>query len=297
MTSHSQVAILGGTSLVATFLMPRLSPQGWQIIVAARRSIAVAPGCRLVDFASLPASLAALPGPVTIISLLPLPILVETLPDLGPVKAVVALGSTSRFSKAHSADPAECASARTLEDAETALAAWSHLTQTPFTLLRPTLVYDLDRDRNLARMARVIRRFGVLPLARPASGLRQPIHADDVAKAIIGAIDNPAAANQSFNIAGGERLTYRSMVERVFKAVGRSPRFLMLPTDLLRFAFRAAGWLGLLREKTFGSSVFQRMNEDLVYDVEDGLRVLQYDPRPFEPVPPPARGDRLRETP
>ena len=57
------------------------------------------------------------------------------------------------------------------------------------------------------------------------------------------------------------------MAERVFIALGQKPRFLMLPSNFLQTGFRA---------------IFQRMNEDLVFDVAEGLKILDYQPRPFK---------------
>ena len=108
-------------------------------------------------------------------------------------------------------------------------------------MLRPTLVYDGFSDRNIARMIRLVRRTRVLPIARPRPGLRQPIHADDIATAILGALDNPRAAGRAFNIAGGEVLTYRAMAERVFRSQGLTPRFVVLPVPLAALGLRARG--------------------------------------------------------
>ena len=121
-------------------------------------------------------------------------------------------------------------------------------------MLRPTLVYDGRADRNVARMIRLARRARVLPIARPSSGLRQPIHVDDVAKAILGALDEPRAQDRAFDIAGGEVMTYRAMAERVFESQGLRPRFLVLPVPWLRLAFGLAARIGIVRETGFGSA-------------------------------------------
>ncbi|MDD5587345.1 MAG: hypothetical protein PHY92_10415, partial [Alphaproteobacteria bacterium] len=65
--------------------------------------------------------------------------------------------------------------------------------------------------------------------------------------------------------------------------LGVKPRLLMLPASVLQYGFRLATRLGLVREKAFGFGVFKRMNEDLVYDTEEGLQLLGYAPRKFEP--------------
>ena len=286
---QDRILVLGGSSLVAAYLIPRIDRRSLSVTVVARQAVAVPDGVGFLPLAALQSPTWRLPPGTTVVSLLPLTALGPLLPALEGATAILALGSTSRFSKAHSPDPAERAAAEALVHGESVLAAWCDGRATSYTLLRPTLVYDMVQDLNLARMARVIRRYRVLPLARPATGLRQPIHADDVAKALLGAIGNAEARDRMFNIAGGEVLTYRAMAERVFAALGLRARFVVLPVGVLQLGFEAAERLGIVRDASFGSSVFQRMNEDLVFEVADGLRALDYRPRPFDPrVPHPS---------
>ena len=277
------VVVLGATNMIATFLLPRLAAAGVDTLAVARRPLALPPGVALerVDFAE--GGPWRVPAGAAVVSVLPLALLAEALPRLAGARSVVAIGSTSLFSKAASDEAKDRATARKLGEAEAALAAWAAREGVAWTVLRPTLVYDGVGDRNIARMIRTVRRLRVLPIARPSHGLRQPIHADDIATAILGALDDPRAAGRAFNIAGGEVLTYRAMAERVFASQGLPPRFVVLPVPWLRFAFGAAARLGLLRETGFGSAVFARMNQDLVFDVAPGLDVLNYAPRDFAP--------------
>ena len=294
--ASSPILILGGTSLVATYLAARLKGTGRTIQLVARRTTSPIAGLPFVPWSELAAGVVpATPG-AAVISLLPLPVLISLLPRLTGVRSIAALGSTSVFSKATSDEASERATAGKLAAAERALEDWCGTHGVGMTLLRPTLVYDLVSDRNVARLARFARRFGFVPLAKPAKGLRQPIHADDVAKALLAAVDTPAAFGKRLNIAGGAPLTYRAMVERIFAGLGRKPRLVLLPTAILRVGFSAGSRLGLVREAAFGSSVFSRMNEDLTFDVRDGLELLGYDPRPFDPAGPLRLGDLDAQT-
>jgi len=274
--------LLGAGNLIARYLMPRLLAAGYDTVAVARRAVPVPSEIRVetVEFGR-DESWAA-PAGAAVVSVLPLAVLASLLPRLAGARCIVAVGSTSLFSKAGSDDPKEQATARKLDRAEAVIMARCAEDGTPATILRPTLVYDGMDDRNVARMIRVVRRYRVLPIARPSHGLRQPIHADDVAKAILGAIDNPDAAGRAFNIAGGEVLTYRAMAERVFRSQGLPPRFIVLPVSWLRRAFGLAARAGVVRETGFGSAVFERMNQDLVFDNAEGLAVLDYRPRRFE---------------
>jgi len=282
-TEKHPLLIIGAKNLVAPYLFKRLRERGQIAEVISRSAVPVPEGFTLTQMDLTHARNWIAPEGAVVVSLIPLWVLAQMLPRFIGVKAIVAVGSTSVFSKAASASERERQTAADLDRAEQAIRVWCARDNVCYTLLRPTMVYDGQSDRNIARMAHFIRRFRFLPLATPAKGLRQPIHADDVAGAILAVIDNFVACNKTLNIAGGEVLTYRAMAERVFAAMGKKPRFVMLPAAWLMRAFRVMEALGLLREKSFGSAIFQRMNEDLVFDDTEGMSILNYQPRDFRP--------------
>jgi uncharacterized protein YbjT (DUF2867 family) len=149
---------------------------------------------------------------------------------------VVVLSSTSRFTKVGSGDVAENAVAAKLIESEARGQAWAAERGIEWVVLRPTLIYGLGRDKNISEIARFICRFGFFPLLGRAQGLRQPIHAEDVAAACVSALQVHDAANHAYNISGGETLTYREMIARVFVALGRRPRLLTVPLWVFRLA-------------------------------------------------------------
>jgi nucleoside-diphosphate-sugar epimerase len=151
-------------------------------------------------------------------------------------RRVVVLSSTSRFTKVGSGDTAEQATAAKLIDGETRLHAWAESRGIEWVILRPTLIYGIGRDKNISEIARFIRRFGFFPVLGEAKGLRQPIHAEDVATACVSALQATDAANRAYNISGGQTLSYREMVIRVFDALGRRPRLLTVPLWAFRLA-------------------------------------------------------------
>jgi nucleoside-diphosphate-sugar epimerase len=224
-----------------------------------------------------------LPIGAAVISFLPLWVLTKLLPKFVGASAIIATGSTSIFGKAGSSDGHEQSVVAKLEQAEEALQGWGEKHNVNWTILRPTLIYNGHNDHNITRMARFIRHWHFLPLAAPAKGLRQPIHTDDVAKAAFLSLNNQAAVNKAFNIAGGETLSYRAMAERVFTALGKQPRFVMLPVQLLQTMFKIAARAGVIKESNFGAAIFERMNQDLVFDTEEGLKALNYQPCAFHP--------------
>jgi hypothetical protein len=283
MLQDAPLAIVGGRCPTGFYLMRRLAAAGLTAQVISRRPFDAPEG-----FTKILADLNAYggwtaPAGAIVISFLPLWILTEFLHRFSGARAIIATGSTSIYGKANSSDAQERALAAKLQTAEEALGSWAEKNSVAWTLLRPTIVYDCGNDKNIARMARFMRRWRFLPVAAPAKGLRQPIHADDVAKAAFGCLNNPAAANKAFNIAGGEVLSYRAMAERVFIALGQKPRFAMLPASFLQKSFQVAAWARIANGSNFSAAVFQRMNEDLVFDTAEGLKTLDYQPRLFKP--------------
>jgi len=200
-------------------------------------------------------------------------------------RRVVAISSTSRFTKyagSEATDAAENALAKQLEEGEERFKAWATAQGVEWVILRPTLIYGLGQDKNLSEIARFIRRFGFFPLLGEAKGLRQPIHVEDVAGASIAALNSAAAAGREYNIAGGETLTYKEMVTRVFLAVNRQPRFIAFPLMVFRLG---VGVMRIFpRYKHWSPAMAERMNRDLVFDQANAVRDFGFIPRPFTQI-------------
>ena len=195
------------------------------------------------------------------------------------VRRIVVLSSTSRFTKADSPDGAEKAVAVRLIEGEERLKTWATNKGIEWVILRPTLIYGHGRDKNIAEIARFIRKFGFFPLLGKANGLRQPIHVDDVADACIAALESATAVNCAYNISGEETLPYREMVSRVFAALHHSPRLLTIPLSLFSLAVTCMRLLPRYRHWTIAMA--ERMNSDLVFDHSDAERDFGFSPRPF----------------
>jgi nucleoside-diphosphate-sugar epimerase len=276
--SSGGVLVLGATSLVGRFLTPRLAARG-EVAALSRRPPADGPaGVRWIEGEVGDPDLAArLPAAKTVFSLMPIWLLPAALPALqaGGMRRLVAFSSTSRFTKAASPHAEERAVAQRLAEGEAAAmasgAAW--------TILRPTLIYAEGRDGNVTRLARLIARFGVLPLAGRGEGLRQPVHADDLAVGALAAAASSAAENRAYELPGGETLAYREMAARIFQALGKPPRLVSAPPALWRLGLTLASPLLPGATAAMGS----RMAEDLTFDPAPAQRDFGWAPRPFRP--------------
>lgn len=281
-----RVGVLGASSLVGRCVLPQLRDAGWQVVAYTRQvEQREEPG---VLWQALAASFSRLSVPqnseeatpywICVAPIWVLPEYFQMLESYG-VRKVVTLSSTSRFTKDQSSDLEEQQIAKRLADAESQVESWAEQRGIEWVILRPTLIYGHGRDKNIAEMVRLIRRFGFFPLFGKAQGLRQPIHAEDVAVACVSALQSSSVVNRAFNISGAETLTYRDMVTRVFVALGRQPRLLTVPL----WAFRMTVSLVRLvpRYQHWSAAMAERMNRDLVFDHADATHAFDFKPKGF----------------
>jgi nucleoside-diphosphate-sugar epimerase len=292
--------VIGARGLVGHYLVPLLLERGFAVQAISRQ---VGPSPKLDGRAGRPE--AVHPGSLRWVSLdlatgtaggygtggieparclfhaAPLWLLPAFLPAAAEaaVERLVAFSSTSLFTKQLSASAAERHTARRLAEAETAIEGACRKHGIRWTMFRPTLIYGGGLDRNVSDIARFVRRFGFFPIAGEGRGQRQPVHAADLATAALAVLDNPATFDRTYEVPGGETITYSEMVSRIALGVGRRPRLLHLPLPLLR------GSLGLARRLPglghVASEMADRMNDDLVFDATAARRDFGYDPRPF----------------
>jgi len=148
-----------------------------------------------------------------------------------------------------------------------------------WTIVRPTMIYGTPADRNIWRLLRLLRWCPVVPIPGAGTRLQQPVHVDDLAQAIVSALEAPTAIAKAYDVAGPEPLTFRQVIEQAATAVGR--RAVLLPVPLrpaivaLRLYERAVSRPRLKAEQ------LERLGEDKAFDIEAARKDLGYEPRSF----------------
>lgn len=109
---------------------------------------------------------------------------------------------------------------------------------TGWTIVRPGPVYGRGDDfvRNLAA---TIRHAGAFPAPDGGRALLQPVAVEDVAAAIVAAVEREAAAGKIYDVVGPERLTLVEVVRRVAAAIGLPIVLVPCPAPLLAVAVAA----------------------------------------------------------
>ena len=267
------VLVTGASSQIGCFLLPELARAKGRVLALSRTR---QPAIAGVDWLQ-----GALPDPPapggeadSICSFGPLDALAAWI-EAGAapgLERVVATSSMSAESKRASLVPAEREVSQRLRDGEAALAQACERRGIEWTILRPTLIYGAARDRSLTPLARRAVRWRVFGL--PAgSGLRQPVHAADVATATLRALDG-GAVGRVIPIGGGERLPARAMFERVRASLPVRTCPLRIPAPVVRLGARLVPAL---------RGPLTRLEQDLVADNSDLERLLGVRPRGFAP--------------
>jgi len=152
------------------------------------------------------------------------------------IKRVIAYSSTSVEGKAESADSKEQEIVSLLRDAEDKVQDQAKELGIDVTIFRPTMIYGYGQGQNIAFIAKLVQRFGMFPIVTSANGLRAPVHADDLAMAANTVLDEPKTFQKVYNLSGGEELTYKEMVQKIFDALNKQRRIISLPLFVYRFA-------------------------------------------------------------
>jgi nucleoside-diphosphate-sugar epimerase len=276
----ARILVFGLSGQIGAALRAPLRAEGHDVVAVSRQARAPEPG---VDW-----RLGALPDAAllrerfdAILSLGPLDAFADAIARHPPqAPRVVAIGSTGVHSKADSPDPGERALALRLARAESILGG-ALAGRAALALLRPTLVYGHGRDASLSPLVAFARRRGWVALPRTARGLRQPVHVDDVAAAVLACLRTPAPATTAVDLPGGETLPFDAMVARTLAAHAPTARLLRVPGPLFRLGLALAG--DRVPANVSGPGFVGRLNRDQVFDGSAAQALLGLAMRPFTP--------------
>lgn len=275
-----QSLVLGATGIVGGYIVHHLVRLG-EKPVALSRSLQESPAIDWVlgDLSS-PQTLMFSPFE-TMYCTAEIALLADALPYIycPSLKRIVAFTSTSIVTKIESEIDSERELLQRLADGERRFIEECERLNVGWTILRPTIIYAEGRDENISRLAKLIHKFGFLPLAGAGLGLRQPVHAEDLAMGAIDAARSRAAINKIYAMPGKETITYREMVGRIFDGLRKPRRIVSAPPFVWRLMFILA--------KPFlpnaNTAMGRRMSVDMVFDASPAFRDFGWNPRAFHP--------------
>lgn len=282
--SIRRVGVVGAASQVGQALLPRLAAQGIRVCRIGRETgLGGAEQVHVYD-----ADRGCFEPPIdaadALVSLAPLPSIgvVLDMARLVGARRVIAFGSTGRFSKVNSSSTLELDFVAQQEQAERLFSSRCEAAGVAWTLFRPTMIYGADADQSVAFVKAMVGRFGFFPIPWGATGLRQPVHLDDLAAACVSALECERTFGRAYNLGGGEVLRFPDLVRRIFEAAHRRPMLVPVPLTLyylvVAAASKFAGAAFVRRE------MVDRMYQDLVADNQPAREDFDYAPRRFSPT-------------
>ncbi len=147
-----------------------------------------------------------------------------------------------------------------------------------YTVIRPTMIYGTPRDRNIWRLIKYLDRWPLIPIVGSGRALQQPVFVDDLAQAVVQAIEAKSAIRQEYNIAGLDALAFSDMVDTVCRVLNRRVQKIHTPIEFGLIGANILNRLGIKLEP----EQIRRLNEDKGQDLEKAATELCYTPLSFE---------------
>ena len=140
-----------------------------------------------------------------------------------------------------------------------------------WTILRPTMIYGTARDRNISRMLRFLARWPFFPVC--GNALWQPIYVEDLADAVVAALDRPTAYGRVYNLAGAYPMRFDDLVRAAARALFRRVLLVRVPLTAAVLAARAT--------RVVTPEQIRRLAEDKAFDYAEATRDFEFRPRSF----------------
>jgi uncharacterized protein YbjT (DUF2867 family)/membrane protease YdiL (CAAX protease family) len=148
-----------------------------------------------------------------------------------------------------------------------------------FTILRPGVIFGRGDDM-VTHLVRMIRSAPVFPIVGRGDALLQPVHVEDVAAAVVAALERPRAVRRTYDVVGARALSLREVVETVARAAGL-PLFIV-PTPLALMRPVVTAWSALSAGALSTPSQLRMLQDGMTGDGEPARRDLGLEPRAFD---------------
>lgn len=150
----------------------------------------------------------------------------------------------------------------------------------PHTILHPSLIYGGTGYNNVERIRSLLRFLPLIPLPSGGKALIQPVHNDDVVRAVLAALANPKAINKTIVIAGPKAIRYADFIQAIGKHIKKKAICFSLPLPLLIMLADLTRIIPLV--PSIGSMEILRLSEDKDFSIAEMQDLLGVRPIPVE---------------
>ncbi|MDX2176387.1 MAG: NAD-dependent epimerase/dehydratase family protein [Candidatus Sumerlaeia bacterium] len=150
-----------------------------------------------------------------------------------------------------------------------------------WTILRPSIIYGPARRGIFFKLVNLLRKLPVVPVVGPGREDMRPVHVDDLAMAVLMALDSPMAAGKAYMLGCAEAMTAREFFARTAAAAkGRPAPVLPLPIWLCRII--AATGEALLANPPITRDNIEGVVKAQPVEIADAERDLGFRPRSYD---------------
>ena len=277
------VLLLGASSQIGVFAIPQLLLAGFRVLAVSRKGRPEGfPDFEPVDWLNEADAIQAAQTCQYLLSAGPLELAKKILTTGTHFQTAVIFSSSSVETKQRSFNSAERNQVQDMLCLESDIQVMAKSSGLKLVIFRPTLIYGCGLDTNISRLANWIGRYGFMPVNGKAAGLRQPVHANDLASVAITALLSKDALPNVMFLTGGDTVSYSDMIKRIFTAMEKPAKLIRLPEWLFVLL---VGFAGISKiSKGLNIEMVKRQRLDLVFDDRKARELLNYNPRPFAPT-------------
>lgn len=146
----------------------------------------------------------------------------------------------------------------------------------PFTIVRPTLVYENGGGQELMMFLDYLRRFPIVPFIGTGAALKRPVWSEDVADGLMRLAGSSVALGKSYNFSGGEPISMRELAELLLLHHDHSRPFVSIPVWVCR---ALAALLGVcMKNPPLTASAIAGIVNDANLDPTEAIEDLGYAP-------------------
>lgn len=149
-----------------------------------------------------------------------------------------------------------------------------------YCLLRPTMIYGSPRDKNIHKLIRFCDRYGFFFVFGSGENLLQPLHADDLAQALLSVYQHRELTG-AYDLSGGSIVSFRELLDLVGKYLGKPVRQISFPLNLGIWSATFLESLLKARSPVRREQIL-RLQEDKAYSHADAQRDFGFFPRSLE---------------
>ena len=107
-------------------------------------------------------------------------------------------------------------------------------TRVPWTIVRPTLAYDVGGGEEFMMFMNALMRYPIVPFIGRGSALKSPVYVEDIVRGFLAIPGNTKSHGKTYNFCGGETISLWDLAHLLLELQGVSKPFVRIPVPVCR---------------------------------------------------------------